>query len=89
MRRYDLVVSDCEGASWDSAFTERDSAGSNVRQYVNSGGRLFASHLSFSWLHENGAEPFTTGDPIATASLAPASGTPRSTPRRSASPESH
>jgi hypothetical protein len=57
---YDIVVADCEGSDWDGVgnFVERDAYGAAVRQYVNAGGRLFASHLSFSWLHENGSEAY-------------------------------
>jgi hypothetical protein len=66
MLGYDLVVSDCEGASWDSSFAERTASGANVREFVNRGGRMFASHLSFSWLHENGTTPYDANDPIAT-----------------------
>lgn len=58
LQRYDLVVSDCEGLSWDGALTERDSHGPRVREYVNRGGRLFASHLSFTWLNGNGTTPY-------------------------------
>jgi hypothetical protein len=68
---YDLVVSDCEGQSWDQNFTERDASGMNVREFVNRGGRMFASHLSFSWLHENGMTPYDMADPVATG-LGPA-----------------
>lgn len=44
---YDLSVLDCEGQGWNL-----NSGGSsqNIREYVNRGGRLFASHLSFKWL---------------------------------------
>jgi len=82
MQNYDLVVSDCEGQTWDgrcdpgspdcdelteaSYFPERDAYGSNVREYVNRGGRVFASHLSFSWLHENGAQAYDADDALAT-----------------------
>ena len=66
MQGYDMVVSDCEGATWDSTFAQRDASGANVREYVNRGGRLFASHLSFSWLDGNGNTAYTTAMPIAT-----------------------
>jgi hypothetical protein len=66
MQSYDMVVSDCEGQSWDSSFTERDMYGANVREYVNRGGRLFASHLSFSWLDGNGNQAYAAATPIAT-----------------------
>jgi hypothetical protein len=54
LRKYDMVVSDCKGPSWDSGGTMRASNGSNIVQYVDHGGRFFASHLSFSWLNGNG-----------------------------------
>ncbi len=66
MQRYDLVVSDCEGQSWDESFSERNSHGARVREYVNRGGRLFASHLSFSWLHQNGTAAFSEDAPLET-----------------------
>lgn len=68
---YDIVVADCEGIAWDGTFSERDASGGNVREFVNRGGRMFASHLSFSWLHENGTAAFSEADPIATG-LGPA-----------------
>jgi hypothetical protein len=77
LESYDLIVSDCEGGGWDgkvaNQFPERDAFGSNVREYVNRGGRLFASHLSFSWLHQNGSAVYSDLDPIATG-LAAAGG---------------
>ncbi|HKO90959.1 MAG TPA: hypothetical protein VJU61_07400, partial [Polyangiaceae bacterium] len=65
---YDLVVADCEGEDWDgeNAFAQRIASGANVRDYVNRGGRLFASHLSFSWLHQNGNAAFSAAAPLAT-----------------------
>jgi hypothetical protein len=74
MLGYDLVVSDCEGQSWDGQdnnFNERDAMGASVVEFVNRGGRMFASHLSFSWLHENGMAAYDEADPIATG-LGPA-----------------
>jgi hypothetical protein len=59
---YDLVVFDCEGAAFD-----RNSDDGRIREYVNRGGRMFASHWSYTWLYDNGtaaysaATPFTTG----------------------------
>ncbi|HEU5072710.1 MAG TPA: hypothetical protein VFU02_01020, partial [Polyangiaceae bacterium] len=64
--QYDIVVADCEGIAWDGTFAERDANGANVREFVNRGGRMFASHLSFSWLYENGETAFSEADPIAT-----------------------
>jgi hypothetical protein len=68
IEQYDMVVSDCEGLDWDGAasFAERNANGAKVREYVNRGGRLFASHLSFSWLLDNGTTAYSDSDPIAT-----------------------
>jgi hypothetical protein len=71
MQGYDLVVADCEGGQWDEDFTERDATGANVVDFVNRGGRLFASHWSFSWLHENGMAAYDAANPLATG-LGPA-----------------
>jgi hypothetical protein len=68
---YDLVIADCEGSDWDEEFTERDASGANVREFVNRGGRMFASHWSYSWLAENGTDPYDPMNPIATG-LGPA-----------------
>ena len=71
---YDLVIADCEGGGQDATqgmFPERDASGANVREFVNRGGRMFASHLSYSWLHENGMEPYSEAAPFATG-LGPA-----------------
>jgi len=77
---YDMIVSDCEGTGWDgrnqnghTPFSDRDANGAKIREYVNRGGRLFASHLSMSWLHENGVgAAYDAGDPIATGLAAAA-----------------
>jgi hypothetical protein len=68
---YDMIVSDCEGQGWDgkdtnNLFPERIANGAKVSEYVNRGGRLFASHLSFTWLYENGNASYDPADPIAT-----------------------
>jgi len=63
---YDMVVFDCEGLGWDSTFAQRDANGGKVREYVNRGGRMFASHLSGSWLNGNGATTYTPGTALST-----------------------
>jgi hypothetical protein len=68
---YDMIVADCEGQSWDQQFTQRNASGANLREYVNRGGRMFASHLSFSWLHENGTDEYVATAPVLTG-LGPA-----------------
>ncbi len=73
MKSYDIVVADCEGGDWDSDFSQRDDWGINVLDYLNRGGRVFASHLSFSWLHENGTQPYRKADALTTGLAAAAS----------------
>ena len=71
IQSYDLVIADCEGGDWDEEFTERDASGPNVREFVNRGGRMFASHWSYSWLAENGMDPYDPMNAAATG-LGPA-----------------
>jgi hypothetical protein len=56
LESYDILISDCEGQDWDARSGERD--GEHVRHFLNRGGRMFASHLSFSWLNGNGSEAY-------------------------------
>ncbi len=51
---YDMVVFDCEGPGYGN-YSESDE---NVRNYVNSGGRMFASHLSYTWVYDNGTADY-------------------------------
>lgn len=64
---YDMAVFDCEGGDWDQNLSRKSH---NLRRYVNQGGRLFASHLSSTWLHrdadDSGAVPYDEADPVAT-----------------------
>lgn len=46
---YDMVVFDCEGKAY-----EDNTYDVNLRNYANRGGRMFASHWSYTWLHDNG-----------------------------------
>jgi hypothetical protein len=61
LESYDILVSDCEGMDWDQNGTERMANGANVRHFLNRGGRMFASHLSFSWLKGNGTDAYAAG----------------------------
>lgn len=69
LQSYDMVVSDCEGNGWDgrdlenNPFPERIANGDKIREYVNRGGRLFASHLSMSWLNDNGTGVYEPANP--------------------------
>jgi hypothetical protein len=64
--QYDIVISDCEGQDYDGNRSQREEFGGFLREYVNRGGRLFASHLSFTWLEDNGDAPYDAADPVAT-----------------------
>lgn len=70
LESYDILVSDCEGIDWDKNGDERGANGANVRHFVNRGGRMFASHLSFSWLNGNGTQPYAADTAVETG-LAP------------------
>jgi hypothetical protein len=58
---YDIVVFDCEGEKQD-----HDTADPFIREYVNKGGRLFASHWSYAWLDDNGDGPDVATNPLQT-----------------------
>ena len=47
-------------------FNERDEFGANVINYVNRGGRMFVSHLRYTWLYENGLQAYDAADPLNT-----------------------
>jgi hypothetical protein len=51
---YDMLLADCEGQDADTNLDERDEWGPNVVDYVDRGGRMFVSHLRYSWLTGNG-----------------------------------
>lgn len=68
---YDMLVFDCKATE----YLNPPPAGAldNIREYVNRGGRMFASHLSYQWICRNGDEPFSPDDPVATG-LSPSAG---------------
>jgi len=61
LESYDILVSDCEGQDYDANGSERMANGANVRHFLNRGGRMFASHLSFTWLNGNGSQSYAAG----------------------------
>lgn len=71
LRNYDMIVADCEGASYDSNGNQRSDYGAALREYVNRGGRMFASHLSYTWLNGNGTQAYSSGQRFTTG-LGPA-----------------
>jgi hypothetical protein len=58
MSEYDMVVFDCEGAP-----VAHSASNPNIREYVNRGGRLFASHFSYQWLLNNGNASYDPDSP--------------------------
>lgn len=54
LMKYDLVIVDCVGSPTGRTQTELD----NLRQYLNSGGRIYLSHYGYVWTHTN--NPFNT-----------------------------
>jgi hypothetical protein len=52
LMNYDIVILPCEGSAFD-----KGTATGNIVQYVNQGGRLFATHYSYDWLSYAGS-PF-------------------------------
>jgi hypothetical protein len=77
LQTYDMVISDCEGGGgWDQNFTQRDTDGAKLLQYLNRGGRIFMSHLGFTWLHENGDAAYDPANPAATGLSAAATWDP-------------
>jgi hypothetical protein len=48
--KYDQLLLPC----WGDAFTKTGAELGNLIDYGNSGGRFFATHYSYSWLHGNG-----------------------------------
>ncbi|MEO6954991.1 MAG: hypothetical protein ABI321_24540 [Polyangia bacterium] len=54
LARYDMVLFPCGGAEHDRTSTEQ----SNVIDYANAGGRVFATHFSYGWLYNDA--PFSS-----------------------------
>ena len=73
LRVYDMVVADCEGQSYEA--NPNDAQQASLRNFVNRGGRLFASHLSFTWLNDGSAgndSVYPAGEADFTTGLRPA-----------------
>ncbi|MDX2010482.1 MAG: carboxypeptidase-like regulatory domain-containing protein [Myxococcaceae bacterium] len=49
LAKYDLVVVDCVGGPTGRSNAEL----TNIRNYLNSGGRIYLSHYGYVWLHTN------------------------------------
>ncbi len=51
---YDMVFFPCQGAEWDRTQAEQ----TNIIDYANAGGRIFATHYSYVWLFDDA--PFSS-----------------------------
>lgn len=51
LKKYDIVLTSCEGAPNDG--TKPATAKNAVRDYVNAGGRFYATHWHETWFHNN------------------------------------
>jgi hypothetical protein len=60
---YDALVLSCEGSMSEFAAMKPQTSVDNVANWVNSGGRLFVSHLHFSWLRNRPMDLGTTAVP--------------------------
>jgi hypothetical protein len=49
LAEYDIGVFDCEGGA-----NEHNTLDADLRTWANAGGRVFASHYSYTYLHDNG-----------------------------------
>lgn len=47
LRKYDMVILSCEGN--ENAATKSDAAKNNIKQYLDEGGRVFASHYHYDF----------------------------------------
>lgn len=54
MKQYDMVLLSCEGS--ENLETKSTGARNNLRDYMNAGGRVFASHFHYVWF-KNGPSP--------------------------------
>ena len=54
LETYDIVILACEGS--ENAATKSPQARANIKQYLDKGGRLFASHYHYEWF-KNGVSP--------------------------------
>jgi len=57
LARYDLVLFECVGEQVAKTTAEQN----NVIGFANAGGRVFATHFSYTWLTNNGEPTNTTG----------------------------
>jgi hypothetical protein len=63
---YDLVLLSCEGSTYDSA---KDGHRGKLQQYLDFGGRVFATHFHYSWLQTEDAPPALSSIADFTSSL--------------------
>jgi len=57
LKKYDMVILSCEGS--ENLTTKSDIAREYMKEYLDVGGRVFASHYHYVWF-KNGADPLPT-----------------------------
>jgi hypothetical protein len=60
LNQYDMVLFPCQGGS-NAGRANAGNRKQNLIDYTSAGGRIFATHYSYDWLHDNGAFA-TVGD---------------------------
>ena len=71
LQTYDIVILACEGS--ENAATKSPQARANLAQYLDKGGRVFASHYHYEWF-KNGVSPLPSTAAWATESTSDTSG---------------
>jgi hypothetical protein len=56
LSKYDMTIFECVGSRSDKTATQQ----ANIRNYANSGGRVYATHYSYVWLYNAGAAPWNS-----------------------------
>lgn len=65
LKAYDMVILSCEGS--ENNTTKSHQARENMREYLDSGGRVFASHYHYTWYKNTGSgAPGGYQNPLAT-----------------------
>ncbi|MBL9026111.1 MAG: carboxypeptidase regulatory-like domain-containing protein [Myxococcales bacterium] len=57
LKKYDMLILSCEGSENNN--TKPQPARQNLLDYMNAGGRVFASHFHYTWI-KNGVQPLPT-----------------------------
>ncbi len=76
LAKYDMVLFPCQGAPYYYATATHKAYQTNLANYANAGGRIFATHYSYIWLYSDNVHYFSPLAPAVTWSLNQSSPTP-------------